>query len=67
VREKLGLTYDISADLAMYDFYDCSLLYINVTPFADKIEQTKQATLEVLRDVKAKKITQEDLNEVLDL
>jgi len=63
VREKLGLTYEISADFYQYDFYNTSLFFINVTPFTDKIEQTKEAVLEVLRDIKTKKFTQAELDE----
>jgi predicted Zn-dependent peptidase len=76
VREKHGLTYDITAGIptffsqihileySIYDYYDAGLFTITVTPFADKIEQTKQETFQVLKEIKQKNISQQELDEV---
>jgi len=64
VREKQGLTYDINADATPFDYFDSGTFMVCVTPFVDKIEKTKEETLKVLEDVKQKKITQEELEEV---
>ena len=53
------------AEYSIYDYYDAGFLTITVTPFADKIEQTKQETINVLKDVKAKNVTQQEFDEVL--
>ncbi len=43
------------------------MLFVSLTPFIDKIEQTQAETIKVLQDIKQKNITQEDLDEVFTL
>eukprot|EP00027_Filamoeba_sp_ATCC50430_P015909 CAMPEP_0168572928 /NCGR_PEP_ID=MMETSP0413-20121227/18237_1 /TAXON_ID=136452 /ORGANISM="Filamoeba nolandi, Strain NC-AS-23-1" /LENGTH=679 /DNA_ID=CAMNT_0008606093 /DNA_START=22 /DNA_END=2059 /DNA_ORIENTATION=- len=65
IREKKGLTYDISCDCVLYDWFDGGLFIVNLSPFVSKIDETKQAVLEVLQDFKAKHITQEEFDEAV--
>ncbi len=48
----------------MYDWYDTAFLFITVTPFVDKIEETKREALSVLSEIKKKTIKQDELDEV---
>eukprot|EP01119_Soliformovum_irregulare_P010046 TRINITY_DN2436_c0_g4_i1.p1 TRINITY_DN2436_c0_g4~~TRINITY_DN2436_c0_g4_i1.p1 ORF type:complete len:1034 (-),score=180.46 TRINITY_DN2436_c0_g4_i1:108-3209(-) len=65
IREKMGLTYDISTDVAQYEFYDRGMFFVSLVPFPGEIERTKQEVVKMLHDFKHQKATQEELDEVL--
>src|SRR5687768_11550021 len=65
VREKLGLTYDISFSSTCPELYDGGMLLLSTSPFPDKIEEIVEESLKILKSFLDGNFTQEELDEVL--
>lgn len=61
VRDTLGLTYDVSFELALFDRLPSGWFHVNVTSTPQKIRDAMMASLQVLRSGKSQRFTQRDL------
>lgn len=61
VRDSLGLTYDVSFDLSMFDRLNIGWFVINVTSTPQKIQEALQASVGVLRTLASQRITVREL------
>ncbi|GBG59232.1 hypothetical protein CBR_g32249 [Chara braunii] len=62
VRDALGLTYDVSFELSLFDRLKTGWFVISVTSTPAKIEQAVEASLNVLRGVHGNRVTQRELD-----
>jgi predicted Zn-dependent peptidase len=61
VRDALGLTYDVSFELSMFDRLRTGWFSATVTSYPDRIHDALAATLAVLRDLRASRVTPAEL------
>ena len=61
VRDSLGLTYDVSFEIASFDRLGSGWFVINVTSTPDKIQQAMDASLRVLRNMQTDKVTSREV------
>lgn len=61
VRDSLGLTYDVSFELSLFDRLASGWFNVNVTSTPDKISEAMMASLRVLKSCKSLPITQREL------
>ncbi|KAL4457809.1 hypothetical protein ABPG75_012674 [Micractinium tetrahymenae] len=61
VRDTLGLTYDVSFELSLFDRLPSGWWHVNVTSTPGKIQDAMMASLGVLRNLWAQPITQREL------
>lgn len=61
VRDTLGLTYDVSFDLSLFDRLRTGWFVVNVTSTPQKIEKAMAASLSVLQTVATERITVREL------
>lgn len=62
VRDSLGLTYDVSYELALFDRLQSGWFSVNVTSQPSKIDQALNACLRVLRGVRTSPISPRELD-----
>jgi predicted Zn-dependent peptidase len=65
VRDALGLTYDVSFELSLFDRLKAGWFVISVTSTPAKIKHAVDASLNVLRSIQGSKINQRELDRVL--
>lgn len=61
VRDTLGLTYDVSFELSLFDRLPAGWFNVNVTSTPQKIREAMMASLRVLRSGSSQQFTQRDL------
>ncbi|KAK9810226.1 hypothetical protein WJX72_007002 [[Myrmecia] bisecta] len=61
VRDALGLTYDVSFELSLFDRLNAGWFVVNVTSTPQKIQEALEASLRVLRTVGTSRITPREL------
>lgn len=61
VRDTLGLTYDVSFELSLFDRLPAGWFHVNVTSTPQKIRDAMMASLNVLRSGATQPFTQRDL------
>jgi hypothetical protein len=61
VRDTLGLTYDVSFELSLFDRLPSGWWHVNVTSTPGKIQDAMVASLNVLRNIRVQPITQREL------
>lgn len=61
VRDTLGLTYDVSFELALFDRLPSGWFHVNVTSTPQKIRDAMMASLQVLRSGRSQRFTNRDL------
>ncbi|KAG7669392.1 hypothetical protein Ndes2526B_g05713 [Nannochloris sp. 'desiccata'] len=61
VRDTLGLTYDVSFELALFDRLPSGWFHVNVTSTPEKIKDAMMASLQVLRSGATQAFTHRDL------
>lgn len=61
VRDSLGLTYDVSFEVTLYDRLRAGWFSVHVTSYPDKIHDALAASLAVLRELKTSPITPREL------
>jgi hypothetical protein len=61
VRDTLGLTYDVSFELALFDRLPSGWFHVNVTSTPEKIKDAMMASLQVLRSGATQAFNQRDL------
>lgn len=61
VRDTLGLTYDVSFELALFDRLPSGWFHVNVTSTPEKIKDAMMASLRVLRSGTMQPFSQRDL------
>jgi predicted Zn-dependent peptidase len=61
VRDTLGLTYDVSFELALFDRLPTGWFHVNVTSTPEKIKDAMMASLRVLRSGASQAFTHRDL------
>ncbi len=61
VRDALGLTYDVSFELSLFDRLPHGWFVVNVTSTPQKIHEAMAASLRVLRTVATQRITPREL------
>ena len=61
VRDTLGLTYDVSFELALFDRLPSGWFHVNVTSTPEKIKDAMMASLRVLRSGNMQPFSQRDL------
>ena len=61
VRDTLGLTYDVSFELSLFDRLPAGWFHVNVTSTPQKIRDAMTASLRVLRSGASQPVTQRDL------
>ncbi len=61
VRDALGLTYDVSFELALFELLRNGWYSVSVTSSPDKIHETAEACVRVLRAPSHTPITQREL------
>jgi predicted Zn-dependent peptidase len=61
VRDALGLTYDVSFELSMFDRLRTGWFSATVTSYPDRIHDALAATLAVVRDLRASRVTPAEL------
>lgn len=61
VRDTLGLTYDVSFELSLFDRLPTGWFYVNVTSTPEKIKDAMMASLRVLRSGSIQPFTSRDL------
>ncbi|CAK9190868.1 unnamed protein product [Sphagnum troendelagicum] len=62
VRDALGLTYDVSFELSLFDRLKAGWFVISVTSTPAKIKYAVDASLNVLRSIQGSKINQRELD-----
>ncbi|CAM6021170.1 unnamed protein product [Sphagnum balticum] len=62
VRDALGLTYDVSFELSLFDRLKAGWFVISVTSTPAKIKDAVDASLNVLRSIQGSKINQRELD-----
>eukprot|EP00252_Welwitschia_mirabilis_P010086 TRINITY_DN231_c0_g1_i1.p1 TRINITY_DN231_c0_g1~~TRINITY_DN231_c0_g1_i1.p1 ORF type:complete len:1279 (+),score=278.22 TRINITY_DN231_c0_g1_i1:185-4021(+) len=62
VRDSLGLTYDVSFELSLFDRLPFGWFVISVTSTPEKVTRAVDACKSVLQDVRNSKITQRELD-----
>ncbi|CAK9871880.1 unnamed protein product [Sphagnum jensenii] len=62
VRDALGLTYDVSFELSLFDRLKAGWFVISVTSTPAKIKHAVDASLNVLRSIQGSKINQRELD-----
>eukprot|EP00897_Mesotaenium_endlicherianum_P002978 jgi/Mesen1/2708/ME000168S01777 len=65
VRDALGLTYDVSFELSLFDRLRTGWFVIAVTSTPAKIDQAVDASLNVLRGLHGNRVNQRELDRVL--
>ena len=61
VRDSLGLTYDVSFDLVVFDRVRSGWFSVSVTSYPEKIHDALAASLAVLRELRASPLTAREL------
>ena len=61
VRDALGLTYDVSFELSVFDRLRAGWFFVHVTSTPDKIGEARDASLRVLRGLRLQRITEREL------
>ncbi|KAI8464353.1 MAG: LuxS/MPP-like metallohydrolase [Monoraphidium minutum] len=61
VRDSLGLTYDVSFEVMMFDRVRTGWFSVNVTSYPDKIHDALAASLAVLRELRGSPVTAREL------
>lgn len=61
VRDALGLTYDVSFELSLFDRLDAGWFVVNVTSTPQKIRDAMNASLRVMRQISTQRITPREL------
>ncbi|KAG0577820.1 hypothetical protein KC19_5G184500 [Ceratodon purpureus] len=64
VRDALGLTYDVSFELSLFDRLKAGWFVISVTSTPAKIKYAVDASLNVLRSIQGSRINQRELDRV---
>eukprot|EP01018_Ginkgo_biloba_P028527 Gb_13236 [translate_table: standard] len=62
VRDSLGLTYDVSFELCLFDRLKLGWFVISVTSTPNKIYKAVDASIDVLRGLHSSEITQQELD-----
>ncbi|KAL3693392.1 hypothetical protein R1sor_007043 [Riccia sorocarpa] len=62
VRDALGLTYDVSFELSLFDRLKAGWFVISVTSTPAKIQQAVEASLNVLRGLHGSRVNQRELD-----
>ncbi|PRP78188.1 putative zinc protease [Planoprotostelium fungivorum] len=65
VREKRGLTYDISCAHILYEFYDGGIFYISSMTSVDGFEVLKKEIFGIVEQIKRSGFTQSEFDEVM--
>jgi Peptidase M16 inactive domain len=61
VRDSLGLTYDVSFELSLFDRLSPGWFVVNVTSTPQKIHEALDASVSVLRSLAVQRISPRDL------
>lgn len=61
MRDTLGLTYDVSFELATFDRLRTGWFCVNVTSYPDKIHDALAASLAVLRELRTSPVTPREI------
>eukprot|EP00887_Chlorella_sp_A99_P001378 scaffold8.g1378.t1 len=61
VRDTLGLTYDVSFELSLFDRLPSGWFHVNVTSTPQKIREAMMASLRVLRNLRLQPVTSREL------
>lgn len=61
VRDSLGLTYDVSFELSLFDRLSPGWFVVNVTSTPQKIHEALNASVSVLRSLAVQRISPRDL------